>query len=225
MSDTTTAKQKPESGHRKATHRWQLDLTDTTTNVLPPPQPQRPPIVRTAIEEYLHPPGYPTTQSPRDANAFENDPNLSAAAPSSADIDAKTSAKTTADMHQAYRKSWTVAFSPLRSVCTSALALYLSGSRIQVFTIATTVGVLFMHLRTLLSVHDAFKPVLGIYRLPLSTIFPQLIVHAFLCLIGVLQGLYKANVLGFLPTTESDWIALIPVHTVMPIPFRNAPAL
>lgn len=232
MTDTT-AKAKPESCHRKVIHRWHLDFTDDTTNVSTGAQPQRPASVRATVEDFFHPPGFPTNISARDPAAFEA---FGATAPdamestgvnsaSAASNDAKAHAVRLEAMRRAYRLSWKVAFSPIRTLFTSAFALYVAGSRVQVFSVTTTVTVLVMHIRTLFGIHDAFRPVFDLYNLPLSTVAVQILAHSVFCLIGVCQGLYKANLLGFLPTTESDWVALLPAHTIAPMAIRNTPPL
>lgn len=96
---------------------------------------------------------------------------------------------------------------------TSAFALFMTGTSIHFFSVGTTVTVLFMHVQAALSVREAFKPATKA-GVPLSMLIPQFFVHTLLCVIGVGMGLYKANQLGFLPTTQSDWISLLPPRIV-----------
>lgn len=238
MTDGSTTKSQGQSSAFRY-NRWHLDFVDDATNVSSGRTGQRLTPARDMIEEFFHPPGFPSTLSARDLSPFETS-NLSSSVSgrrSSRSSGNCGGGETTKTKHNkiveddrdtamaAYRHSWTVAFSPLRAMLTSALALYLAGSRVQFFTIASTVTVLFTHISSLFATMDAFRAVRRSYPLTWQSLTPQLIVHVCLCAAGIAMGLYKADKLGFLPVTESDWIGLLPSYTVAPMTFRHAPPL
>lgn len=236
MTDSfkATSRGKPASNH----HRWHLDFVDDSTNVSYGRTVQRSTAAREVIDEFFHPPGFPSSYSARDPSSFatitsnatvgcrpfraggSNGDGDTIKAPPNNAVEEERSA-----MAAAYRQSWTTAFSPLRAMLTSMLALYLAGSRVQFFSIASTVTVLFTHTSSLLATVDVFRVVRRTYPLLWRTLAPQLVVHVCLCVFGIAIGLYKADQLGFLPVTESDWIGLLPSYSVAPMTFRHTPAL
>lgn len=237
MTDSSTTKTQGKSSLSR--HRWHLDFVDDSTNVSTGRTAQRSMAARETIDEFFHPPGFPSSLSARDPSTFKTIPDSisiighcpsnsggsvgggdTAKASRGEAVEAERSAATVA-----YRRSWTVAFSPMRTMLTSALALYLAGSRVQFFSIASTVTVLFTHMSSLFATLDAFRAVRRTYPLPWQTLTPQLFVHVCLCVVGIAIGLYKADQLGFLPVTESDWVSLLPSYLVAPMEFRHAPPL
>lgn len=206
-------------------HRWLLDFSDDTASVAQLHE-KRSPSAITELEPYLHPPGFPASHSVRDPTEAELK-QLDLQLKQQREEHTKTlrPAEQRMLMKSAYSKSWQVAFSPLRGLCTSGLALYLSGSRLQAFSLVSTVTVLFVQFRSLLSSRSVFRPVNKVHPLPITSLAPQIIVHTLICAAGVAYALYKANVLGVLPTTESDWIALLPLHSITSPMYRHATSL
>lgn len=70
-----------------------------------------------------------------------------------------------------------------------------------------------MQIQAILSIREAFKPAFKA-GVPVPMLAPQILVYLLLSGAGVAMGLYKANRLGFLPTTQSDWISLLPPRMV-----------
>lgn len=188
-----------ESG--PALHRWGLDFTKQI-NVSLGAQPSRPSSARKAIEENQHPPGFP--------------PTLSASHPSSfkvSEASDRHTGNTQGAKNVTYATSWQIANHPLRALVTSAFALFMAGSSVQFFSVASTLTVLFMHIRSILGTYEAFSPVRR--QLMFRQLAPLVLWRAALSAIGIAAGLWKANQLGFLPTSESDWIALLPPRAVI----------
>lgn len=200
-------------------HYWHLHFTDDTTNVSQGSNPQRNATTRAALDSLPAPPGFPPTLSARDPSTLSTmvDAQIAAASTPAASVHA--------DAKNAYKDSWSIAFSPIRPIVTSAFALYMAGNSVQFFSVASTVTVLFMHIRALFAAHEAFRPVLRDDTLRPSQVAPQFIIHLALCAVGVAFGLQKANTLGFLPTTESDYVALLPLRLVQPMTLRYVPML
>lgn len=196
--------------HRRlppAPRRFHLDFHDEsfTSNVT---QPSRPSYTRAAMEKHAEPPGFPSELSARDPTPFNAIPNKLV-------LD-KSKSETSADRNEvshAYQASWTTAFSPVRSMVTSAFALYMTGNSVHMFSVGTTITVLFMQIKAMVTVRDAFKPALRA-GVPIFKLLPQMLLHLSLAGIGVGFGLYRANEMGFLPTTQSHWVSLLPARVV-----------
>lgn len=191
-------------------HRWHLDYLDDATDVSAHSQAARLPSVRTAVDQYATPPGYPPNISSRDPFVLRDrfTPLRGAAQKSE-----KTAQQALDALTAAYKSSWSIAFSPFRTVVTSGFALFMTGSTVQFFSVMTTLTVLFMQLRTMFSLRSAFSPILQnephLANNP-GRIIPQLLVYVLVCSLGVAIALYKCQLLGFLPTTQSDYISLLP---------------
>lgn len=198
----------PSSSSRSTGHRWHLNYLDDSTNVSATPQPSRTSSIRAAVEKHSVPPGFPSEISARDPAILHRFASRNSARKGNAKNAAPQSG-----LAVAYNISWSVAFAPIRSLLTSAFALFMTGSSVQFFSVATTVTVLFMHVQAVFSVGEAFRPVVKA-GLPVRMLIPQALVHILLACTGVGVGLYKAHLLGFLPTTQSDWVSLLPLRTV-----------
>lgn len=196
------------SSSLETSHRWSLNYTDDSTGVAAGPQPSRTSSVRAALEKYTTPPGFPPEVSARDVSALRQLTGATNASGTNGKAQSQTP-----DLSAAYNASWSVAFSPARSLVTSAFALFMSSSSVQFFSVATTITVLFMHIQAIFGTGEAFKPVM---KSGLSTrmLLPQIVMHLLLISAGIVVGLYKAHLLGFLPTTQSDWVALLPFYTI-----------
>lgn len=202
-------------------HRWHLDYTDDVTNVSTIPQPSRSQAARATVDAYFHPPGFPEWMSARDPTPFYRITKASTMNNSSSAPQRPQNSR-----RDAYRLSWKVAFMPARTLFTSLLVVFLvSSARVQIFSLFTISTIVFMHIRSFFAIGEAFRPVFNAYPLTWSNVAIQVVVHVFLCAVGVSIGLYKAHGLGILPTTESDWIALLPLRTIAPMSFRHAPSL
>lgn len=175
-------------------------------------QPQLPAAVRNAIKSQALPPGFPADASAGELSVLQAKTAKSGAQSNEAKGAMSREASREA-LQAAYQASWSTAFSPVRTLITSAFALYMTGNSVQFFAIASTVTVLFMHVRSMFGLRDAFRPALKA-GVPIASLLPQALVHLLLMGCGVALGLYKANILGFLPTTQSDWISFLPTRKV-----------
>lgn len=193
-------------GTNTLTHRWRLNYLDERTNVSVHSQPSRSNEARTVLEKFYAPPGFPEAVSP--CNPVElNEVTKNKA-------EEEKPGNTRQVLKASYKASWMAAFSPFRTLLTTGFALYMTGSSVQFFSVASTVAALFMQLRSLFRIRETFQPIFSSGIQNHTTVIPQLIVHFLLCSVGVAMGLYKAHVLGFLPTTQSDWVALLPLRKV-----------
>ncbi|CDF39957.1 unnamed protein product [Chondrus crispus] len=189
-------------------HRWSLNYTDESTNVAAPTQPSRASAVRAAIGKYETPPGFPSEVSARNLFMLRK---VTASSKASGSNGKESPSKP--DLNAAYSASWSIAFSPARSLVTSAFALFMSSTSVQFFSVATTITVLFMHIQAIFATGEAFKQVAK-SGIPTKMLAPQVLVHLLLISAGVAVGLYKAHLLGFLPTTQSDWVSLLPLRII-----------
>ena len=193
-------------GTTALTHRWRLNYLDERKNVSASSQPSRSNETRAVLEKFFTPPGFPEATSSRDPVELNEVKNIKA--------EEEKPGNTRKVLKASFRASWMAAFSPFRALLTTGFALYMTGSSVQFFSVASTVAVLLMHLRSLFQIRETFQPIFSSGIQNHATIIPQLIVHFLLCCAGVAMGLYKAHVLGFLPTTQSDWVALLPLRKV-----------
>ncbi|CAN8069591.1 unnamed protein product [Agarophyton chilense] len=180
--------------------RWNLDFVKHI-NVSLGPQSSRPSSARVAVEQNQHPPGFPPNLSARDPDVFK-----------SIRLSERYTGDTSSAIKVAYSTSWQIANQPIRTLVTSAFALFMAGSSVQFFSIASTLTVLFMHFRCVLGTFDAFAPVRK--QLKFGELAPQMIWRIALSVIGIAVGIWKAEQLGFLPTSESDWVGLLPFRRI-----------
>lgn len=107
------------------------------------------------------------------------------------------------------KKAWDLAKSPGKTIFTTVLFLFLTGSGLNIFTIISTAMFLFNAGKAIAGMSASFAPfeVEG-----LSLIVPKLMFIA-LNLVTLLAILYKLSIMGLVPTTAEDWIFLItPSH-------------
>lgn len=166
---------------------------------------------RSALTEYSLPPsfpseGLPTGRVPTRRNAKATAPDRNTAA-------AREQLRRDA-MREAYAATWRDAFSPARNLLTSGFMLWMAGNSVQVFSVMSVVTVLTMQLQSLLGVRQWFTATLKKNEDLRGRLAPQAIVYTVICGVGVGVALWKCNTLGFLPTEESDWIALLPSEHV-----------
>lgn len=112
----------------------------------------------------------------------------------------------------AYAAAWRDAFAPVRGLLTAWLMLWMAGSAVQVFSVMSVVTVLVMQVQGLLGVRKKFAKAVRKNADLEGRLMPQVVVCTVLCCGGVAMALWKCHMLGFLPTEESDWIALLPVE-------------
>lgn len=112
-----------------------------------------------------------------------------------------------------------IAWSPGKSLLTTAFMLYMSGTSIQLFSIMTTGMALFTPAKAIAAMHETFKE----FKKEdcIDTKIPKLL---YLCLqlLSLAVALYQCSRMGLLPLTSADWTAYMPPknileHTGVPI--------
>jgi ER membrane protein complex subunit 4 len=105
-----------------------------------------------------------------------------------------------------------IAWAPGKSLFTTAIMLYMSGTSIQLFSIMTTGMALVNPLRGLASTEAAFADFKG--EEGLDTRLPKLLYIAMQLLsLGI--ALYQCSRMGLLPVTSADWTSFIPVKNII----------
>lgn len=187
---------------------WRIDLTDRS-RLSERSRPLSTPV-RDAISEHSTPVGFPengilNARPARRSAVGDHDKRRLPREQQMAAVAARR-----AWLQKAYSSSWHAAFSPMRSLIMSALMLYISGSDVHVFSVMAVVTVLVMHVQALTSTPEKFKMIVEKNSDLEGRVIPQMLVHMLACVVGIGGALYKCQLLGFLPTTESDWVALMP---------------
>ena len=102
-------------------------------------------------------------------------------------------------------KAWALAKSPAGSIMSTVLMFWFSGSGVSIFTIMITIQFLTTPIKSISSVNEQFKP---FEHKDINLILPKL---AYIALNVGLFGMavYKFCVMGVIPTTPHDWIAII----------------
>jgi hypothetical protein len=168
---------------------------------------------RAALTIYASPPSFPVGGLPT------GEVPLRMAAVKAAQAQSTSAARENARreaMREAYAASWKEAFSPLRNLLTTGLMLWMAGNSVQVFSVMSAVTALTMQLQGLFAVRRRFGAIVKANADLQGRLVPQAIVYVLLYGVGVGLALHKCNVLGFLPTEESDWIGLLPSEHVEP---------
>lgn len=160
------------------------------------------PSSHAVLTSHSAPPGFPSGVSSRDVQHF----NQLVARTNNREKDCKARVK------NAYKHSWRMAFQPGRALVTSAFALFMTGASIHVFSVMTCITVLFLQVQALTSAFGVFAGMVKDEPALKGRLLPQFFVHVSLCLLGVAGALYQCQRIGFLPTTESDWIGLLPLQ-------------
>lgn len=102
-----------------------------------------------------------------------------------------------------------IATSPGKQVLMTAFMLWMSGSSLQIFSIMMLSMAFWQPLQKLFNVQKAFARYQGT---EIDLLLPKL-VYILLNLAGVGVALWKANALGLLPTSPTDWVTLRHVQT------------
>lgn len=104
------------------------------------------------------------------------------------------------------QKAWEIALQPAKSIPMNFFMSYMSGTSLQIIPIMTALMLLSGPIKSVFTIRQAFKPVLGN---PES----QGQVYGIMCLYIVFQavlvfiGLQKLNAMGLIPNKTSDWMA------------------
>jgi len=104
------------------------------------------------------------------------------------------------------KKAWELAKSPGKSIFMQAFMMWMAGSSVNIFSIMITVYAMIGPIRAIFGLNSAFSK----FDLKQGLIEPKL-VYVGLNLLTVAVAVYKCHSLGFLPTTDSDWVSILPV--------------
>lgn len=190
---------------------WGLDYSDES-GTSSAPRARAPASARRWLDVLSAPVGYPSNLPARDVGALRAlyaDVRVSAKVTDAEDAKAKM---------EAYQGAWQLAFSPARSLLTSAFAVLMTGSSVHLFSIMTGVTVLFMQLQALSAAPGVFANLVRESPQLRRRVLPQFFVYFALCAFGVAGALWQCQRLGFLPTTESDYTAFLPPISIDTFP-------
>mmetsp|Transcript_22739 Transcript_22739/g.40903 ORF Transcript_22739/g.40903 Transcript_22739/m.40903 type:complete len:156 (-) Transcript_22739:39-506(-) len=104
-------------------------------------------------------------------------------------------------------KAWEIANSPLKSMFTTVMMLYFSGSQLGIFPIMITSAAMWTPIKSILTYNSVFSP----YESPDVSLFLPKCQYLLLQLIMLSFGLYKFSMMGLIPVAAEDWIALVPL--------------
>ena len=126
-------------------------------------------------------------------------------------VEAQTAAK--------QRQIMALAWSPGKSLLTTAFMLYMSGTSIQLFSIMTTGMALLTPVKAIAATQETFKEF--VKEDGVDTRVPMLLYLGFQ-LMSLAVALYQCSRMGLLPVTSADWTSFIPQknileHTGIPI--------
>jgi ER membrane protein complex subunit 4 len=105
-----------------------------------------------------------------------------------------------------------LAWSPGKSLLTTAFMLYMSGTSIQLFSIMTTGMALFTPVKAIAGIQDTFKEFKK--EDGVDTRMPTLLYLGFQ-LLSLAVALYQCSRMGLLPVTSADWTSFIPAKNIL----------
>jgi hypothetical protein len=105
------------------------------------------------------------------------------------------------------KKAWEAAKAPGKGIFMTAFMMWMAGSGVNIFTMMFVMYAMINPLKAIFGTNAVFEKFAGAKG---SLLQPKLLYIAMnLASLGV--AVYKCASLGLLPTTPSDWIALLPV--------------
>ena len=119
-------------------------------------------------------------------------------------VEAQTAAK--------QRQIMALAWSPGKSLLTTAFMLYMSGTSIQLFSIMTTGMALLTPVKAIAATQETFKEF--IKEDGVDTRVPMLLYLGFQIL-SLAVALYQCSRMGLLPVTSADWTSFIPQKNIL----------
>lgn len=191
---------------------WGLDYFDESA-ISSAPRAKAGPRARKVLDTFSVPAGYPSDLPARDCSALNTNMESKSSNGQNAGVD-NDRAREAASLKDAYSAAWTLAFSPARGLLTGAFACFMTGSSVHMFSVMTALGVGFMQISGLANATAVFRGVVERTPALKRKVMPQFLVHTSLCCLGVAGALWQCHRLGFLPTTESDYTALLPTFDV-----------
>ena len=102
------------------------------------------------------------------------------------------------------RNAMALAYSPAKSLLTTAFMLWMSGATIQIFSMMTTGMALINPIKAIMSMDQVFGKFDGIDLKLAKLIFVALQLLA----VGI--ALYNCQRMGLLPITSADWLSFLP---------------
>ncbi|KAK3906002.1 ER membrane protein complex subunit 4 [Staphylotrichum tortipilum] len=167
----------------------------TTSQELPAwaAQLKNPPAHKSKNAGIPDPPGYPSSQSQKDAK----DSKSAAAQRTAPTPDEMDTLKV--------KKAWEVALGPIKGLPMTAIMMYMSGNSLQIFSIMMVFMAFKNPIMGILGTNQAFE------RFETNTnrakIIQVKLAYVLMQFVALALGIWKVNGMGLLPTTRSDWLA------------------
>jgi len=96
-------------------------------------------------------------------------------------------------------RAWGIAKSPASSIFSTAFMGWMMGNQLSIYTMFFIVFALYNPIKSLLGTNAQFLP-LQQQSAEATSFLPQKLVYAFLQLVALCIGLYKAHSMGLVPT-------------------------
>jgi len=109
------------------------------------------------------------------------------------------------------KKAWEQATAPGKGIFMQAFMLWMAGSGVNIFSIMITVYAIINPAKAIMSTNSAFARFSDVKK----GMFEVKAVFILLNLLSMAVAIYKCATLGFLPTTPSDWVSMLPVKEAM----------
>lgn len=104
------------------------------------------------------------------------------------------------------KKSWQLAMEPIRTIPVNLIMSYMTGSSLNIIPIMTALMLLSGPLKSILTVGETFKPVLG-NRATSGPVKLSMFIYVLAQTLLIYIGFRKLNQMGLIPNTKSDWLA------------------
>ncbi|KAL3232399.1 ER membrane protein complex subunit 4 [Nakaseomyces bracarensis] len=104
------------------------------------------------------------------------------------------------------QKAWEIALQPAKSIPMNFFMSYMSGTSLQIIPIMTALMLLSGPIKSVFTIRQAFKPVLGNPESQ-SQVYGIMCLYILFQAILVFIGLQKLNAMGLIPNKTSDWMA------------------
>ena len=105
-----------------------------------------------------------------------------------------------------------LAWSPGKSMLTTAFMLYMSGTSIQLFSIMTTGMALITPVKGISAIRETFKDFKK--EDGVDTRMPMMLYFGFQ-LLSLAVALYQCSRMGLFPVTSADWTSYIPIKNIL----------
>ncbi|KAA8492748.1 ER membrane protein complex subunit 4 [Porphyridium purpureum] len=111
------------------------------------------------------------------------------------------------------KKSWAVAMAPIQQTLSMGFMLWMSGSGVHIFSMMTTFTCMMIAGQSLLHCLTPFRALEQADARIRPQLWTQKAVSILLALIPVVLAVRKCINMQFLPTTEADFVGLLPLYS------------